>query len=273
MDAPSHSVGNSRSRETGRWFLEDYNVVKQFANLRNTTVALLKEKAKEVKLRVWGGGRTQRNDRITFGLCNKPLQHIIEHRNFSQHASVLASTEFGPINPRLFTWNVRKSGLMQPSTCVCFCISYVVKFPSISACAYIVVYTHSALTNDKNVEKYFQYAAEFSASMSEVPRSVTTIQKDKQETQVWLSKMVEILVEERTKAQPETYKTIAGTLNRIYRSGDCLWRKFTPQDCKNKWHHMFPSAEDAVATVNYLKHMQTLWPGLEYKVEKIYSGT
>ena len=96
------------------------------------------------------------------------------------------------------------------------------------------MYTHTALSNDKNVEKYFQYAAEFSASMSEVPRSVATIKKDKQEAQIWLPKMVEILVADRTKAQPETYKTIAMTLNRIYRGSGCPWRKFTPQDCKNK---------------------------------------
>ena len=117
MDTPFHSVENSSPRATDRWFLEDYNVVKQFANQRNTTVALLKAKAKEVKLRIWGGGRTARYDRVTFGLCKKPLQHIIEHREFSQDPSVVSSTEFGPLNPRLFTWNVQKSGLMQPGTC------------------------------------------------------------------------------------------------------------------------------------------------------------
>ena len=119
---------------------------------------------------------------------------------------------------------------------------------------YRCIHSHLAECNNTNVEKYFQYAAEYSASMSEEPHSVTTMKKDNKETQIWLPDMVRILVEDRTKAHPETYQTIVVTLNRMYRSNDCPYRKFTLQDCKNKWHNMFPSSHDAVATVNYLIH-------------------
>ena len=270
-------------RETGRWFLEDYCAVQQFANRRNTTIAWLKDKAKEIKLRIWSGGRNGKNDRITFGLFQKPVTHITEHRDFSQDASVVSSTTCTiKINPRLFTWNIRKKdGLMQPGTCcfvvvgiILFCCQYVhLMISTVPIRTYRCVHAHAAENNNKNVARYFQYAAEYSASMSEVPRSVATMKKDIQETQVWLPEMVRILVEDRTKACPETYKTIAATLNRMYRKNDCPHRKFTNKDCQNKWYNMFPSSQDAVATVNYLKQMEKLWPGLKYKVEKIYSGT
>ena len=41
-------------------------------------------------------------------------------------------------------------------------------------------------------------------------------------------------------------------------------RDFTSQDCRNRWHKLFPSEEDANMTVNFLRKLKTKWPGLQF---------
>ena len=128
----------------------------------------------------------------------------------------------------------------------------------------------AAAGNALHLEKYFGYAAEYSVAMRD-KRFGAGIAKDQQEAQFWSLEAIAVLLEERTKSNPSTFKTISMVLNRLYRK-DSPHRHFTKDDCKNKWHTMFPTSHDAVATVNYLQKLQEKWPELQFHVEKMYEG-
>ena len=129
---------------------------------------------------------------------------------------------------------------------------------------------YAAEGNVFHLEKYFGYAAEYSVAMSSTP-VVAGMDKDPKEDQIWTLEMIALLIEERTKSNPSTFNTIAMVLNRMYRR-DSPHRQFTTEDCKNKWHKIFPTTHDAVATVNYLNQLKEIWPDLQYHVEKIHEG-
>ena len=103
------------------------------------------------------------------------------------------------------------------------------------------------------------------------PRRV--VFSDRERKQVWSEKAVDLLFHDRTMADPVPFKNIARTLNRMYRANQVDGpREFTAKDCQNKWQSMFPSAQDAVATNNYLHHLAEIWPGLKFHVQRIRSG-
>ena len=105
--------------KTSRWFCEDYITMQKFVGKTNTTAQWLRQQAKTLKLRVWGGGRQKKLDRITFGLRLKPIKVIEEQRHAREAQENRSRSIFDPpsapaVIKRLFTWNLNAEGHMQP---------------------------------------------------------------------------------------------------------------------------------------------------------------
>ena len=90
--------------------------------------------------------------------------------------------------------------------------------------------------------------------------------------QTWAESAMQVLIEDRFKPAPETYSTIAATLNRLraadtdvaYGSGR---PSFSLTDVANKWHRTFVSKDDATNTVKFLHDLEVFWPGTKVKVQ------
>ena len=91
---------------------------------------------------------------------------------------------------------------------------------------------YAAEGNALHLEKYFEYASEYSVAMSDA-RFCPSMAKDKKEDQIWTLEMIALLLQERTKSNPSTFRAIATILNRLFRQ-DSPHRQFTKDDCKNK---------------------------------------
>ena len=107
--------------------------MENFVNKTNTTTEWLRQKAKTLKLRVWGGGRKKKVDnkvdRITFGLCLKPETAIQKQRQAreaqeNRARSIFDAPSTPPIIRRLFTWNLSADGHMQPGVRIPDCTIY-----------------------------------------------------------------------------------------------------------------------------------------------------
>lgn len=89
---------------------------------------------------------------------------------------------------------------------------------------------------------------------------------------VWTDEEVADLLEARCRASPPTYRNIAATLNRNRNRnrlpGAVTDEVLTPQDCINCWHRLFPSAEDANRTMEYLNSLKRVWPRTHIHTEK-----
>ena len=94
--------------------------MKEFVTKTNTTTKWLRQTAKSLKLRIWGGGRANKVDRITFGLGKKPMTVIQKQREARQaqenrlRSSIFDPPSTPPVIKRLFTWNLSVDGHMQP---------------------------------------------------------------------------------------------------------------------------------------------------------------
>ena len=86
----------------------------------------------------------------------------------------------------------------------------------------------------------------------------------------WTESAMQVLIEDRFKPAPETYTTIAATLNRLRAAGpDGAYgsvQPFSLTDVANKWHRTFVSKDDATNTVKFLRDLEVFWPGTKVKV-------
>ena len=83
----------------------------------------------------------------------------------------------------------------------------------------------------------------------------------------WTKDDMKHLSKSRSQINPPTFRAIANELNTYYeRTGGVNkpCREFTAADCRNKWHSMFPSQEDAYMTVDFLRRLKKKWPELQF---------
>lgn len=81
---------------------------------------------------------------------------------------------------------------------------------------------------------------------------------------IWSEEEIDDLVEARCRANPPTYRNIAANLNRNRSSllgSDPSKEGFTVRDCINCWHRLFPTAQDANRTMEYVREVERVWPG------------
>ena len=87
--------------------------------------------------------------------------------------------------------------------------------------------------------------------------------KRRQGPKSWSDIDIHDLVETRCQPNPPTFRNIAVGLNGAYRrTGDPLDRPFNEKDCRSKWHQLFPQAQDANRTMEFLRDLKQTWPGL-----------
>ena len=136
------------------------------------------------------------------------------------------------------------------------------------------------LPGQRNVEMartWLGAAKQYAKLTKSTPAGSGSADAYKQKTpQIWTEAAVELLLEDRLKPSPETYSTIAGALNRMRYLNSELYgdgRRFTPRDVNNKWHRLFPSADDTNDAIKYLRDLQVDWPGAEVNVHCTGSGT
>ena len=132
---------------------------------------------------------------------------------------------------------------------------------------------HASPKNTATLELYSQYWAAFNNwRKREDPSSAATTQRKL--PCVWCSEDVKTLVEMRSQDNPPTFRNIAYTLNRTHeRLGSEMHRRFEARDCSNKWAQMFPSSMDTNQTLQHLKHLKKVWPGLIYGVQTEQDST
>ena len=124
----------------------------------------------------------------------------------------------------------------------------------------------SGVSNETNLHLYMHMATTY-RSILQIPQP--DISSAREPKLVWPDKAIDILLQDRTQADPVCFKTIAKTLNRTF--PDNL-RPFTRKDCSNKWQRMFPSNQDALAANRYLNKLSHDWPGLKFKVVPVVAG-
>ena len=128
-----------------------------------------------------------------------------------------------PIKRVLFTFNMRSDGLFHP-----------------------------APTNRKHVETFHRYRSIL--QQQPLPTGCRPSPK------IWRQEDINTLVEARCEPSPPTFKNIANELNRTYeRLGLPLDRPFTMDDCRNQWHSLFPSSDDANRTMEFIRHLQEVF--------------
>ena len=176
---------------------------------------------------------TRTNSRLWFGLPKK-IRKIIESETLS-----------GKINTTLFRFNERKDGLF-----------------------------HSSETNSAGLECYVRYRAIYGdwlkkqggSDTAVTPR--TSMSDVRRDPKIWTDDDETTLIAMRAADNPSTFKQIALALNRTHEViGSLIDRPFEDQDCRNKWRRMFPSSMDANKTLEYLKALKRMWPGLVYKTQ------
>ena len=121
-------------------------------------------------------------------------------------------------------------------------------------------------SNEMHLEIYFNAATAYRQILRLPQRNWAAPREPKL---MWPEKAIDILVQDRTQAEPVAFKNIAGTLNRLFPDNA---RKFTAKDCSNKWARTFPTNQDALATFRYLQKLAVDWPGLKFKIDKVYVG-
>jgi len=190
----------------------------------------LKQAGKLVGLKITLGGRTCRLDRIGFGL-DKVLR--------------LALT---------------KDGHQVPST--------LFKFRRHKSKGELVGTFRPVLGITKSIILWRSAAKHFSTMLvCNTPNMPPIYREDS--VQVWTDEAIAVLLQDRLKAQPETYSTITTTLNRLRDENAIKFgrgRQFTRRDVANKWRGMFPGKDDTNDAIAYLRQLEVDWPGTKVKV-------
>ena len=110
---------------------------------------------------------------------------------------------------------------------------------------------HAGECNNVNLDIYQSLMTGMTDSIidSDVARS-------RNSKQYWRQDDVEVLFSCRCQDCPATFRMIAAELNRNLQRRRSRNRPFTAQDCKNKWHRLFPSEMDANRTVQFLRDLK-----------------
>ena len=121
---------------------------------------------------------------------------------------------------------------------------------------------HAGSTNEENVLTYHSLSSRYEHHISSSTNTSDRV-KSQPPPKVWTDDDINTLICSRCQPNPPTFRHISNELNRHHIRTDTITdRSFTTTDCKNKWSTLFPSAEDANMTCEYLRELQKKWPGM-----------
>lgn len=202
--------------------------VTEFACKTNMSLDWLKSKAKELKLIITMTGRSrQKHDRIGFGLRKKVLRSI---QNSNKDFKITSST--------LFKFGIQANGLFKPS-----------------------------VDNKSNVAVYKICKSKYAEGLN-LEDVLDRENNERKRAKEWTEDDVNQLVEARCATNPPSFRMIALSLNQSnHRLGTPMDRPFNENDCRNKWHNLFPSSQDCNKAVEYVRELRKIWPALRIKTQ------
>ena len=220
-----------------KWYNQPIEEVESFALLVDQSKESLKARSKALGfvITICGKLGTRDQRRLYMGLPLKARKIIKEQ------------TLDGKVSRSLFKFNQHMDGLFHASADNSDVIDEYVRYREI----YRIYRAHAGSNQE----------SETRGSLD----SVSSVRR-RRDPKNWCADDVKTLIAMRCQDNPSTFRQIALALNRTHEVvGTIIDRRFEAQDCMNKWKQMFPSAMDCNKTVEYVKSLQKMWPGLVFK--------
>ena len=197
----------------------DIDLMQEFVCSENKCLDWIKLRAKQLKLVTTMTGRSRnKKDRIGFGLRKKVAK------------ALKAQNKDLKIVTTLFKFGVQINGFFKPSA-----------------------------DNKRNVQVYKRYKSEYVAALNieDVINAQSNDHNNRKKK--WTTEDVDQLVESRCKTNPPSFRSIALSLNQSnQRLQTVMDRPFNEHDCRNKWHSLFPSSQDANKAVEYIRELRKI---------------
>ena len=134
-------------------------------------------------------------------------------------------------------------------------------------CHYVMYMNSTGPHNAENVDVYQMILSRYQQNHAASTAGIS-FHRLRKCVKKWKDEDEDILIESRCQRNPPTFRNIANEINRKYRlTGQTLDRKFTTQDCRNKWKKLFLNTEDTNMTVQYLRMLKKKWPKLMFYPE------